>query len=968
MDTQFLGGDILDEEHQLRPGQGGVDAAVFNLADAVILGNIGDDTSSFETLDSGFHLKNDLGAARLYVSGRSQAVMSPDAVIATIDKGEHVRLTPFEKHVLRFIDGKRPVEAIRRQAGLDEAEVKTALANLADKGVVKVVGRALADVDFDGETAPGNAPKSRSRRMRGTLVGAVVVVGDAADQAIDDAFRTNVRSDRPDLLDIHPPADDDGVFSASGLNLPNADSADVNSFDQGGTEEVMARRPSITSTTSTVRPAALRDAVNAGGRTGVRGSVPVFSDVDASDGFDEFGVPSDVATAMVRQPSLSGESSLPGIGPLTNRLGGTAAGAFADRARRDRGLSDLDDFDTPGVDDLADSRVEPRPVLPSVTGAVPALVAGNRQARGAPAAIPSLSQASRPEVLAESGSLNDDERDAWRGGVWGNDDDGDTNIKEPMAGHAESAELSMSLSELLESDLESDLESNLGAAAKPSAGPAVAAPHPPTKATAARDAGFDSDEEPTALREPPVPLPRTTPATPVRPPSSPALLARSSAPRPPAVVAPPPSPSSMEGLGVADDIWEQSTAQARPLGPMKDRPAAAPAPSLVMAEARGAADDLFPEDDGQAAVVVATAKRPPVLTSTQGRSSAPKSLPSYSSPFHDGQSSVEGGGDDSQDSAWSMSSSPARRGRAQPPPPEPSRFDSRAQESVSRAVSPGPGRGAGSVPTEFIPPPPGLSSSAEALDSAMVIRPAAKAVSLAMAAQKVRAPTPPPPPDDEGDDFMVDPDATLNLPAQPKSVEGEERRKRKQAGARTEGTASQPLMAEPQDKESNSTRRQPSEDMRRKARNLMELAQNDHAVGRVGAARMNAKLATIYDPDNDAYRRILADWERPSADADASRPEYVMLYEQAQELEDADDVDGALVVLEKGLYLAPNPAAFHNRIGVLLAMRKRDYQRAKEEIQKAIALEPKNPHYSNNLGKVMAKANRRRGDVVATAR
>ena len=250
----------------------------------------------------------------------------------------------------------------------------------------------------------------------------------------------------------------------------------------------------------------------------------------------------------------------------------------------------------------------------------------------------------------------------------------------------------------------------------------------------------------------------------------------------------------------------------------------------------------------------------------------------------------------------------------------------------------------------------------------MVIRPAAKAVSLAMAAQKVRAPSPPPPPDDDGDDFMVDPDATLNLPAQPKSIEGQERRKRKQGGVRVESAASQPLMAEPQDKESISTRRQPSEDMRRKARNLMELAQNDHAVGRVGAARMNAKLATIYDPDNESYRRILADWERPSADADASRPEYVILYEQAQELEDADDVDGALVVLEKGLHLAPNPAAFHNRIGVVLAMRKRDYQRAKEEIQKAIALEPKNPHYSNNLGKVMAKANRRRGDVVANAR
>ena len=35
------------------------------------------------------------------------------------------------------------MEVIRRAAGLDEAEVKTALATLADKGVVKVVGRAL---------------------------------------------------------------------------------------------------------------------------------------------------------------------------------------------------------------------------------------------------------------------------------------------------------------------------------------------------------------------------------------------------------------------------------------------------------------------------------------------------------------------------------------------------------------------------------------------------------------------------------------------------------------------------------------------------------------------------------------------------------------------------------------------------------------------------------------------------------
>ena len=406
-----------------------------------------------------------------------------------------------------------------------------------------------------------------------------------------------------------------------------------------------------------------------------------------------------------------------------------------------------------------------------------------------------------------------------------------------------------------------------------------------------------------------------------------------------------------------------------------------------MAEGRGAASDLYPDDEDD--FVAATAHVAPLQTSLLDPPPAarrpldltmPPSDDDGSESEDDGLGDADGNDDaiadpdadgDDGDSAWSTSNSPASRGRPQPAAPEPSRFDSRAQESVSRAVA--PSAPAPQLPTEFLSKP-GLSSSAEVLDSAMVIRPAIKAVPLALAAKKVRggaapAAPPVPPPDDDADEFMVDPDATLNLPAQPKSKEGEERRKRKQGAASVEG-APQPMMAEPLDKESNNGgRRAPTEDMRRKARNLMEQAQQDHAVGRVGAARMNAKLATIYDPDNEAYRRILADWERPAGTGgDASRPEYVMLYEQAQEREDDDDVDGALVLLEKGLRLAPNPAAFHNRIGVLLAMRKRDFERAKDEIQKAIALEPKNPHYSNNLGKVMAKANRRRGDAVANAR
>ena len=46
-------------------------------------------------------------------------------------------------------------------------------------------------------------------------------------------------------------------------------------------------------------------------------------------------------------------------------------------------------------------------------------------------------------------------------------------------------------------------------------------------------------------------------------------------------------------------------------------------------------------------------------------------------------------------------------------------------------------------------------------------------------------------------------------------------------------------------------------------------------------------------------------------------------------------------------------------------MRKSEFDRAAAEIQKAIALEPDNPHYRNNLGKVMKKGTRRKDSLNA---
>lgn len=204
LDSGFLGEEVLDEEKDLRPGRGGIEPAVFNLADAVILGDIDEGGQNFETSDTGFHIKESTGA-RLYVSGRSQALMAPDAIPARVSGQtlHDLRLTPFERHILNFIDGERPVEAIKRETGLDDVEVKTGLATLADKGVIRVVGRALVEI------IPMEKRKERRSgkkdRMRRELVGAVAMVGGESDQAIEDAFRTQTSIPVPDFDGPRPP-------------------------------------------------------------------------------------------------------------------------------------------------------------------------------------------------------------------------------------------------------------------------------------------------------------------------------------------------------------------------------------------------------------------------------------------------------------------------------------------------------------------------------------------------------------------------------------------------------------------------------------------------------------------------------------------------------------------------------------------------------------------------------------------
>lgn len=1043
LDTEFLGDGILDEEHSLRPGAGGVDPAAFNLADAVILGNIDDDSQSFETSDSGFHLKANL-SARLYVSGRSQALMSPDAVPALAQSPEGVRLTPFEKHVLAFIDGKKPVEVIRRAAGLDEAEVKTALATLADKGVVKVVGRALADFDPGNETAARRAPPRH--RMRGSVVGAVALVGDEADRAIEEAFRTQVAIAAPVLGRGAAPEGD--VFqSPSAPNAPNAPSlrdgdlpSDVEHFlGLKGTDEIeKQRRVSAPSdknarigassddsaepptTSSTVRPSALKAAVNRAGVTGriMRAALPPANASDsqegidasadasaversladpdvseASDGFDDFGQPSDVSTAVVARAFSNSSSD---AGP-----GGPAAGggSFAERPRSGvfADISDADEL--PSVQNIADSRVLRRPDLgparpsPGLASEMSSSMSAGpgRQGderRGSPrprGRLPGLHDSSSGDGSGDgSGGGSSDspsveaERQAASGEVWE-----ESRAAPPGAGTAATGLLSASLSDLLsesEGDGEGERTANV----------------PPERAREMLGGGGDSAssagsfEEPTAAGQPmpPLPLPR---------------LGRQPDPAAPR---PPPRPTTKSaalgagGPGRAEEGGKVERARPRPAAMVSLADEAGIPVSEIDERSglhevdrprvpRGAASELF-DDDSNGLVDPPTSRRQGVKASddSTGDLASPRAppLPPPSEPA----ASAEDAGASAERSVHRDETvppsrlPPSERGSAQSEEPERAgagaRADAENAHDLEDADDADRSEGDGSV---------------ELVDSGLVIRPAAKAVPLSAAARAARASRPRPVPDlgddavdddrgehgaaaaliegDDDDGEVGDVEATV-------TVDAEEQGRRFggrhiAVGGRPGAVAAIPSGFSRVVSPTEGARARPTDENRRKARNLFDEAQKEAAAGRLGAARMNAKLASIYDPENETYRRQLEAWERPATSprprpattpsaeaasrvADESQAEIKALYDEAQRHEDSGDVDGALDVLEQGVQRFPNAAAFHNRLGVILALRKRDYENAVQAIQRAIDIDPDNLHYKSNLGKIVAKMRR----------
>ena len=258
MDTSFLGNDILDEEKELRPGPGGVSPALFNLRDAVVLSDIDEPSATpAESLELE-EKPSQTPAERLYVSGRSQAFIAPDAIPAIIKHVASKNLTPFEKHVLEYVDGRRPVERIQRHAGLNDIEVKTALANLADRGVVKIIGRAFADnlpIDDSFEISPEDniftvATQAIMRRTSSSTGGSGVDdIDRRVNPEIEDLFKTKsvispLNTQERNALQIeHADAGDGGVFSEEEPTQQDKETPNAVDFAKGeGTTELKGFR------------------------------------------------------------------------------------------------------------------------------------------------------------------------------------------------------------------------------------------------------------------------------------------------------------------------------------------------------------------------------------------------------------------------------------------------------------------------------------------------------------------------------------------------------------------------------------------------------------------------------------------------------------------------------------------------------------------------------------------------------
>ncbi len=144
-----------------------------------------------------------------------------------------------------------------------------------------------------------------------------------------------------------------------------------------------------------------------------------------------------------------------------------------------------------------------------------------------------------------------------------------------------------------------------------------------------------------------------------------------------------------------------------------------------------------------------------------------------------------------------------------------------------------------------------------------------------------------------------------------------------------------------------------------KAKELYEAALRDKAAGNYVSARMNLKLAVAFHPHNPVYQALFRSLvDAPAPQSIEPRPLHgaaAKLYEEAERAEAGGELDRTIRLLERALQVSKE-AVILNRLGVILATKKRDFGRAQELLEAAVELDPQNAAYVHNLSKVLAAA------------
>ncbi len=204
LDTSFLGEDITDDRAPPPPVV--EDHSMFG-EDAVILGSgVGGEFESFEAEDTGM-VQREVTNARIYVGGQTQALLAWDAIPGVVEgvDAEVLRLSPYEKHVLQFVNGRRPVGRIRKKSGMEEPELKLALAMMADKGIIQKVGvvdeerKARARARRREKLGKSTRKKKRSSKSRSKAKPSTrtSAEGEAADKTSAKKKRTKEEPSKP---------------------------------------------------------------------------------------------------------------------------------------------------------------------------------------------------------------------------------------------------------------------------------------------------------------------------------------------------------------------------------------------------------------------------------------------------------------------------------------------------------------------------------------------------------------------------------------------------------------------------------------------------------------------------------------------------------------------------------------------------------------------------------------------------